>query len=363
MLESLALANLEFEAELRYESEAQAPPPRDDRRWENLLRLLPEARYAQCLSFEMAGAFEGVRRLTVWGVTPRAARLAKHLGLSYALPPVELVREVNDKRFSSALEESMCRALPHSREIATLRNLEEAVARCPHRWVLKHPLSLSARARILGQRGILSTTAQAWAQRRLERGWTLLFEPWVEERIQMALHFDIDKGQGVTFAGRCRVVTDSGGGFRGCELSPNPPMDEEALRYARDVAAAVAKKGYWGPLTVESFRGKLGPHHVFRPLLDIDARYSFSRLSLGLADWLPQDWCYFWYHPPFLEVSPFADKLLPLPEPGQGEVEPGVYGLPEAVDPGQATGTAVLVSPTPFRLRRMMARYVTPGKD
>lgn len=363
MLGTMALANLDFEAELRYESEAQAPPPNDDRRWENVLRLLPEARNAQCLSFEMAGAFEGVKRLTVWGVTPRTARLAKHLGLSFALPPVSLVREVNDKRFSHKLEETLHRALPHCREIDSLRALDEAVSRCPHRWVLKHPLSLAARSRILGQRGVVSPAARAWAQRRLERGWTLLFEPWVEERLQMALHFDIDKGQGLSFVGRSRVVTDSGGGFRGCEISPNPPMDEEALRYARDVAAAVAKKGYWGPLSVESFRGKLGQNKVFRPLLDIDARYSFSRLTLGLADWLPEDWCYFWYHPPFLEVSPFADKLEPLPEPGVGTVEPGIYGLPEGVDPGQATGTAMLVSPTPFRLRRMMAKYLGSVKD
>jgi hypothetical protein len=358
MLGSLALANLDFEAELRYESESQAPPARDDRRWEHILRLLPEARQAQCLSFEVAGCFEGTKRLFVWGVSPRVARLAKHLGLSYALPPVSLVREVNDKRFAYQWEQRLDRALPYSREIKDLKSLQETVSRCPYRWVLKHPLSMSSRSRILGQQGLLSASSRAWAQRRLERGWTLLFEPWVEQRRQLALHFDIDKGQGVDFAGRCRILTDTNGGFRGCEISPDPPMDEEALRYARDIAAAIAKKGYWGPLTVESFRGKLGGTEVFRPLLDVDARYSFSRLSLGLADWLPQDWCYFWYHPPFLEVSPFAGKLEPLPEPDAGPLAPGLFGLPQDIDPGQATGTAVLVSPSPFRLRRMIGKYL-----
>lgn len=363
MLESVALANLDFEAELRYESEAESPPVRDDRRWENVLRLLPEARQAQCLSFEVAGCFDGVRRLIVWGVTPRTARLAKHLGLSYALPPVSLVREVNDKRFAAALEQRMDRALLFSLEIRDLKSLEQAVARCPYRWVLKHPLSLSARARFLGQAGVLSAPARAWAKRRLERGWTLLFEPWVEDRRQLALHFDIDKGQQVHYAGRCRVITDSGGGYRGSEVSPHPGMDEEALRYARETAVAVARKGYWGPLTVESFRGTLAGVPVFRPLLDIDARYSFSRLALGLADWLPEDWCYFWYHPQFVGVSPFAGALAPLPEPREAKLEPGLYGLPEAVDPGQDTGTAVMVSPTPFRLRRMMAKYLGHIRD
>jgi hypothetical protein len=363
MLDSLALANLDFEAELRYESEAESPSVRDDRRWENVLRLLPEARQAQCLSFEVAGCFDGVRRLIVWGVTPRTARLAKHLGLSYTLPPVSLVREVNDKRFAFQLEKQMDRALLFSLEIKDLVELEQAVLRCPYRWVLKHPLSFSSRARMLGQKGVLSAPARAWVQRRLERGWTLLFEPWVEQRRQLALHFDIDKGQQIRYVGRCRVVTDASGGFRGCEVSPHPGMDEEALRYARETAVAVARKGYWGPLTVESFRGTLAGVPVFRPLLDIDARYSFSRLALGLADWLPEDWCYFWYHPPFLEVSPFAGDLTPLPEPGQGNLEPGVYALPETVDPEQATGSAVLVSPTPFRLRRMMAKYLGPLRD
>jgi hypothetical protein len=357
MFSSLALTNLDFEVELWYESEAQAPAVQDDPRWQGVLRLLPEARHAECLSFEMAGCFDGVKRLTVWGVTPRTARLAKHLGLSHALPPVELVRKVNDKRFSHKLELELGMALPYSVLVESVEALEAAVAACPHSWVLKHPLGLSALSRLIGRRGQLPRTARGWALRKLERGWPLLFEPWVEDRRHLSLHFDIGKGEQISFVNHCQVITSPQGGYRGSEVHPSAVLDDTTLGYGLRIAAAVARRGYWGPLTVDSFSGMLGDVPVNRPLVDINARYSFGRLSLGLADWLPPDWCYFWWHPKAPEF-PRSRPLQPLPEPGQADLKAGAYALPASVDPGQTSGTVVLVSPSAFKLQRLQAKFV-----
>jgi hypothetical protein len=75
--------------------------------------------------------------------------------------------------------------------VSTFEQLQQAVRDCPHDWVLKHPFGFSGRERRLGKRARISDSAAGWARRKLSRGWTLLFEPWVEERRDASYHFDI----------------------------------------------------------------------------------------------------------------------------------------------------------------------------
>lgn len=333
MTSCLTLANLDFEYEL-----AGLTPPAGVleycHRWRALLRLLPECAGAR------VGPAGGHRaeRLVVWGVTPGTAALAHSWGLGDLFPNPETVRRMNDKRFSHQLEESWGLALPHSRVLASLQELREAVESCPHDWVLKHPFGVSGRERMLGRKGQLSQSIEGWARRRLGSH-QLLFEPWVCRERDLSFHFDLTKNGGVEFLGWTELITDRGGVFRGNRVLPTPP-NSDLLEGATRAAEAVAGHGYWGALGVDALVGTLGSTAVRRPLVELNARYSFGRLALALAERLPKGWCLSWWHT--------RERLTA--EPLEHPTEPGLYALPRACDGDQTSGSALLVAAEVERL-------------
>ena len=336
----LAVANLDFEYELAGRG---ALPDGLAQRWQFILRLL--AREAECLDpTTLTVRTESATRLWAWGVTPRIARLAASLGLSQDFPSLEVVREVNDKRFSHQLEQKLGIALPHSQVVDSLEQFRSAVEACPFSWVLKHPLGVSARERVVGKPGHISDSAWGWARRKLHQSWTLLFEPWVEQRHDFSLHFEIDRHGQHRFVGHCELVSDPGGVYRGNRVLPSSILEPAALECGHKVAAELSLRGYWGPVGIDAFSGVLGDKRYLRPLVEINARCSFGRLALALSDWIPQGWCHLWWHPQVNEAS-----LTPLP--ARDLIQPGAYALPLAVDPTQGSRTILMVAPTAQELQ------------
>lgn len=334
MAEVYALCNLDFESEL-----AGLPFPAPvARRWRYVLRLLPEAREAICLDPTDLGA-RAERPLVAWGVTSRVMQLAPQ----QEFPSLEVVTRVNDKRFSHELEKHFGVELPYARVVASLDELDTAVRECPHDWVLKHPFGVSARQRAVGKRGHLSESGRGWACKQLAH-WNLLFEPWVDPRRDFSLHFHIGRDGAVDFIGHCELVPDPGGVYRGNVVLPGKAVPGEALACGRSVANELASLGYWGPVGIDAFEGMLGDRPVLRPLVEINARYSFGRLTLALRDWLPEGWCIYWSHPKHSEAA-----HPPLP----AQPRPGAYGLPIEADPEGRSGTVLYVAPGEEELREL----------
>lgn len=361
----LALANLDFEYELAAPAEGEPAtlPHQFSKRWRWILRLLPRARQAECLDptfsdLSAPTAQRSVQELVVWGVTPRTTRLAESLGLAQNFPVVDLVRQVNDKRFSHTLEQQLSIALPHSQIIESLEQFRSAVETCPHNWVLKHPLGFSARERVVGKGHRISDSAWGWARRKLGQHWTLLFEPWVDQRQDFSLHFQIDRSGAIRFIGQSQLVSDPGGVYRGNSFDPSLAPEPSALECGHRVARQLARLGYWGPVGIDAFFGMLGDRPVSRPLVEINARCSFGRLALALRDWIPQDWCHLWWHP-----GPAHPQIPPPPPLPDTPTKPGLYSLPLAVDPPQTSGTLLFVAPTRRRLCQMKASLDETGQE
>lgn len=333
--ELFAVANLDFEYEL---AGRNGLPASVARRWRHVLRLLPEARRATCLDpVNLTGPVQG--ELLPWGVTPRVVQMAPHQDF----PDPAVVRRVNDKQFSHELEKRFGVELPCARLVTSLEELEAAVADCPHDWVLKHPMGVSARERAVGKQGRISDSGRGWARKQFVN-WTLLFEPWVDPRRDFSMHFEIARDGSVEFVGHCQLVADPGGVYRGNQLVPGQELAGRALACGREVAGELARLGYWGPVGIDAFEGVLGEHPVLRPLVEINARYSFGRLTLALRDWIPENWCLLWSHP---KIAPTAHP--PLPQ-GAG---PGAYGLPVEVDPDGSVGTLLIIAPNVEELNRI----------
>lgn len=350
----LAWANLDFEYELAAGT-AYRPQERVLRRaqhWRHVLRLLPEAREAEVLDPHRPRARDATG-LVVWGVTARTRELASQLGLAAELPTAESVRGANDKLVSHEIEVSLGLSLPFSRRVSRLDELEVAIRECPHDWVLKHPFGVSARERAVGRAGGISSSALGWARGRLSQGWELLFEPWVEQALSSSMHFEVTRRQEIRYLGHCQLLTDAGGVYRGNRVVASDTLETSQARAGAETCQKLASMGYWGLVGIDSLRGRLGDLVVSRPLVEINARCSFGRLALALAEWLPQGWSYLWWHPRPVEAARLDQQLPPLGSVSPKNVRPGIYALPCCADPEGVSGTAVLAAPTPEELESL----------
>lgn len=331
----LAWSNLDFEHDLA--GHLRPTPLLEElcRRWRFILRLLPEARQATCLSDPSGLAPGSVDKLLCWGASPRAQKLARALGCS--LPPLEVVRRVNSKLFSHSLERSAGLALPGATPVESLEQLLQSVESCPYDWVLKHPLGWSGRQRVLGKAGLLSDSSKGWARRHFLAGQCLLFEPWAYQRRDFSYHFEI--GSEVTYLGYCEMLEDPSGVFRGHRVGADQPRAPEIYTW---IVQQLQRVGYWGWVGIDGFSGSLGSTRVERPLVEINARCSFGRLALALRPWVPTGWEYLWWHP----APSQAERLQALEAPPLTSVQhPGLYRLPEWADPGGISRTRLILAP------------------
>lgn len=360
----LTLTNLDFESNLAYGSGFPRKPALVNlcRRWRYLLRLLPQAQNVLCLDpfhpypLPATATLSDSIALLPWGWSPRARHLAHQIGLRPVIPSLQAIRLANDKRTSHALEHQWGTALPHSCLITSLEQLTRVLATCPHPWVLKHPLGVSALEQLKGDAGQLSQAASAWAKRRLSSGWTLIFEPWLEKAQAFSLHFDITPHGEIAFVGSCLMLTNKQGVFRGHRIIPQAP-DEACLGIGEKVCQYLWDQGYWGPVGIDGLRGQLGGKPWLRALMEINARLSFGRLALCLGAFLPTGWCYEWRH----ATSQVPNILVPALPSGPGpHLSTGIYRLPKIADPHQTSGSLVLIAPTSIELERLSTSYLEP---
>jgi hypothetical protein len=333
-------ANLDLELQLADMGRAPSVPPRvvlavcD--RWRHILRVLPELADARALARAERPPDDAV----CWGVPPELAGRRGRPGRG-------AVRDANSKVTSHVLERLIGCALPGARVVRTRAGLARAIEATPGRWVAKDPLGVSARGRALGGPGEAPASQMRWAHAALARG-PLVFEPWVDGRVERSWHADLGAGGEVGWRGSCEVLTDATGTPRGHVASAGerrapPPELDVAL-------AALAALGYHGPVGVDAMDGTLRGEPVRRPITEINARYTFGRIALELArHHAPAGAWIAWWHPK-ARAPADVSALEPL-SPGAGE---GVYRLPERADPAGASGTWVAVSTT----REGLARHV-----
>lgn len=354
----LVVTNLDFEYELAHRGSFTTPQVMQTlcERWRHLLRLLPGAEQALCHSLAEKVGPESLAELPFadlrcWGVSARVREFVREWKLEANLPSTKTVREVNDKRFSHRLEREMAMALPGSQIVENLEEFRRVVAESPHRWVLKHPLGVSGRERMVGQARTVSDSALGWAKRQFARGWTLVFEPWVEERRDFSMHFDISEDQEVSFLGHTGILTDPGGSHRGNLWTPDP-CDPEAVNLAQKAVQRVAAQGYWGPVGVDAMTGYLSGRPVLRPVVELNCRYSFGRLCLELQRQLPPGWSFLWSLP-----SRANANEEPLSEISPHVTISGRYRLPDFADPKAISQSFLLAGPSKESLDDLMLKF------
>lgn len=221
---------------------------------------------------------------TPWGWTPSAVAAGESAGASVRALPFSVVKRVNSKLWSHALEAEMNISLPGSATASTFAELREAVARaCPEpddKWVVKSPFGFAARERVLGRGPTLDEPQAKWCCRRLAAGETLIFQPWLEVMREYGVVSEISPEGVLEIQGVSDLQTNGAGTGNGYILGrpPAPARLAELERVVRVVGERLFKEGYFGPVGIDALEHRGGLH----PLLEINARYTMGFVAVAV---------------------------------------------------------------------------------
>ncbi len=233
--------------------------------------------------------------LVAWGWTPSALRWGEQCQAIIDAPPPDVVRRLNSRGFSWAIECAFGLALPGAARIGSVEELQPRLAALlshSSRWVVKSEFSHAGREQFLHRPGQTSQMDELtrWARRRLVSGQILFLEPWVESLAEVGIQMTVLRDAEPRLEGVTSLLCDATGAYRGSEFSPGleqDPLWESAIETALAVARLARDAGYFGPLGIDAmrFRDAQGQEGL-RPIQDINARWTMGRLSLGWRRWL-----------------------------------------------------------------------------
>jgi hypothetical protein len=219
---------------------------------------------------------------TPWGWTPCAVRAG--VGASVEHAPLETVARVNSKLWSHALEVELGVSIEGAATASTLGQLNEAARRaCPRagdKWVVKSPYGFAARGRVLGRGPEVEGAQAAWTSKRLARGETLIFQPWLEVVREYGVVAEIGRDGSHALLGVSDLRTNGAGTGTGYVLGrpPAPGRMKELENITCAVCGRLYAEGYYGPVGVDAIEHAGGLH----PLLEVNARYTMGFIAVAV---------------------------------------------------------------------------------
>jgi hypothetical protein len=251
--------------------------------WSESLRREAERRKVELISTERSMP-QIARTFTPWGWTQSAVAIGDQVGAIVRPLPNAVVARVNSKLWSHALEIELGLSLPGAATASTFEELQEAVAHaCPRageKWVIKSEFGFAARERVLGRGPTLGEPQAKWSRRRLARGETLIFQPWLEVIREYGVVLEISRDGTFEIQGISDLQTNGAGTGTGYILG-RPPSSHRARELERIASLAserLFKEGYYGPVGIDALEHKVG----FHPLLEINARYTMGFVAVAV---------------------------------------------------------------------------------
>lgn len=225
-----------------------------------------------------------------WLPTPRALMaLARAGALRLPVPDFEVLRQVNDRRFSLGLGAT----LPGQRVVTTIEEVVEALAQPSPRgnWLLRRPHGFAGKGRRRVRPDEVMTDARTWIESSLRYSGALVVEPWVERLADFGLHGHVS-AKGVVVLGEptLQTMTEDGAWVETRRVRKNELGRDEAYSLAttaKAVGDALTRAGYFGPFGIDAFRWRdeLGKTH-WNPRCEINARYSMG-WAIGMGNVRP----------------------------------------------------------------------------
>lgn len=263
--------------------------------WSEILLAEAQARGVEIIS-PVQTKSQQARIFTPWGWTQSAVALGEKVGAIVQQISFEIVARVNSKLWSHALEKELGIAQQGAATASTFAELQEVAARaCPadgDKWVIKSPFGFAARERVLGRGPSIAEPQAKWCLKRLARGETLVFEPWLEVIREYGVVLEIAPGGETEIHGISDLQTNGAGTGTGYILGrkPSPARVHELESIARVVSERLFKAGYHGPVGIDALEHRGG----LRPLLEINARYTMGFVAVAVERALKPAQPIFW---------------------------------------------------------------------
>ena len=256
-------------------------------------------------------AFAGLTEeagLVPWLSTKHAHATARELGKAFVAPDPSIVALVHDKAFAVQrarqlhLEPAMLEDLAVTFDPLDLQDPAEIVdkiqrtvrgwpTRFGRRFTLKPRFGCSGRGRVPGSTDDPDSVEIRGALPRLARCGGAILEPWLQRTTDLSAQFLVSKEGNIQLLGTLRqVLSVSGSYFGHCgRILPNgdivadTPYDTQLLATSLQLVQAAHSAGYWGPCGVDAFVFEDGDHVVFRPAVELNARFTLGTIALGLV--------------------------------------------------------------------------------
>lgn len=256
-----------------------------------------------------------------WGWTDRLRVLCLERGWTADAPSAAAVATANSREFSSRLEHAWNIALPEAGPAASMSDVEQRLnlLSAPNerpRWVVKAQFGMAGRERLLGS-GPLAPPAEGWIRKRLAEDGLVFVEPWVDRVFEVGLQFDVPRSGTPVLLGCVPLLSNAGGQYRGSWFAPPAALTTtqivpaSTIEVCKNAARRAQEIGYFGPLGIDvmCYRSADG-EPAWRPLQDINARWTMGRLSLGLRRLLQPGECGFWWHGSATERPGLGESIL-----------------------------------------------------
>jgi hypothetical protein len=273
-----------------------------------------------------------------WGWSPAADEFFKPLK-PYLLNPVEkhdrtpptANGSIFSKAFAATIRENLSldqvSTLKPASIIEAASALIELRLKSPSSTVVfKAPFSASGRGMIRVKDDTLTEKDKSWISSVIDRHGFVLAEPWLDKRVDLSAHIDIDQEGVIKFLGVTRFWTDIRGQYQGHIIGrPFDDLGSEFLRLwhaengwhdklqktAEQVGHEAFKAGYCGPLGIDAFVYMTDSGPDLRPMIEINPRWSMGRVALKISQRLAAKHCGLWAHISANESKRAGHKSFP----------------------------------------------------
>jgi len=238
-----------------------------------------------------------------WGWTDSIRRLCDQHGWTRNDPTDDSIRAANSRRLSAALEQEWQCGLDYAGAATTFAEIERLIAfhGQTERWVIKAEFGMSGRERLIGN-GSPTVPQRNWITRRLAEDGAVFFEPWVQRMQEVGIQILIPRACPPELIDIVPMFVSPQGQYAGsCFQSTNTTESADwqmAMEMAMRAAERIQRLGYFGPLGIDAMQYRDGATTRYRPLQDINARWTMGRLSLGWRRYLQPDETGYWVHGP-----------------------------------------------------------------
>ena len=227
-----------------------------------------------------------------FGWDQEARALAANYSTPSSPPPsLSSVIKVNSKQFSSILQQKLTGN--SSFVVTEIPQLQEAPFQVP--WMLKSIHGNSA----TGNKIVSSIKESpiAWIKNQLKTHGELLIEPFDTRICDFGSTFELTPKGEILNPDYYELINTKNGTFKGIQNVTKPKLLELQKKISPAhtlIAKELHKSEYFGPVNLDSYEYRNGKTLEFRPIVEINARQSMSRIFLSIQNKIPSSTHILW---------------------------------------------------------------------